>query len=205
MSDQAGLVYLFTGDGKGKTSAALGVAFRSLAAGLKVAMVQWYKDPTWRISEHSIDTLLTAEAKSRFKIYPMGVGFFIQQQAIQLSSNPAIQRINTAPLSNGQVVVDKASEQQHQAAAQAALTKAAEVLSTVDVLILDEINNAIADKLISVPSVINLINHRGQTHLILTGRNAHPDIISWANLVTNMEKVKHPYDQGQLAIKGLDF
>ena len=93
----------------------------------------------------------------------------------------------------------------HKQAAQAALVKAIEIVSQVDVLILDEINNAIHDKLIHIRDVKKLINHRGKTHLILSGRNAHPDIIEIADLVTEMKPIKHPFDQGKLAVKGLDF
>lgn len=192
MTEDQGLIYIFTGDGKGKTSAALGTAMRALAAGLRVAIIQWYKDPSWRISEHAIDTLLTPEAKQRFQFHPMGVGFHIPRAKI-------------APLSNGQVVVDKASEPQHRQAAAAALTKATELLPQVDILILDEINNAIHDNLLPVDDVINVIQKRAKTHLVLTGRNAHPEIIKLADLITDMTKVKHPYDQGKLAVKGLDF
>jgi cob(I)alamin adenosyltransferase len=190
-TEALGMVYVFTGNGKGKTSAGLGVALRALAAGLKVAIVQWYKDPAWRISEHEISKLLTPEANNRFAIYPMGVGFHIKTK--------------TAPLTTGQVVVDKATQEEHAKASADALKKAESLLPIVDVLILDEVNNAVDDGLMSPISLIRLINHRYKTHLILTGRNAHKDVIDLADLVTEMTKIKHPYDNGKLAIKGLDF
>lgn len=190
-SSQLGLIYVFTGDGKGKTSAALGAAIRALAAGLRVAIIQWYKDPTWGISDHHIDKLLTDTTKSRFQLYPMGRGFYIKSKI--------------APLKTGQVVVDKTTPTNHQQSAKAALKQAAKVMANVDVLILDEINNAISDKLIGLAAVMDLLDHRGATHLILTGRNASPQIIQSADLVTEMKNTKHPYDQGKPAIKGLDF
>ena len=186
------LVYIFTGDGKGKTSAGLGIAIRALAAGLRVAVIQWYKDPSWRISEHQISQLLTPEANSRFAIYPLGKGFNLKNK-------------KTAPLSTGQVVVDKVTQSEHLQAAHEAYEKAKSLLHQVDVLILDEINNAVSDNLINLSDAKTLIAQRDQTHLIFTGRNAHPDIIALADLVTNMTNIKHPYDQGKLAIKGLDF
>ena len=186
------MVYVFTGDGKGKTSASLGIALRALAAGLKVAIIQWYKDPAWRISEHNINSLLTPDTDARFAIYAMGKGFNLKDKKI-------------APLTTGQVVVDTASQNEHKQAAEEALQKAVSLISTVDVLILDEINNAINDNLIRVNEVKKLIANRQNTHLILTGRNAHLDILAAADLVTEMTKIKHPYDQGKLAIKGLDF
>lgn len=172
-----GLIYVFTGDGKGKTSASLGVAIRALSAGFKVAIVQWYKQSSWGISEHTIETLLNTKTKPKFHIYPLGVGFCFPTS-------------KKAP---------------HKQAAQAALLKANEIMSQVDVLILDEINNAIHDKLINLKDVKELINNRGKTHLILTGRNIHPDIIEIADLVTEMKPIKHPFNQGKLAVKGLDF
>jgi len=189
---QQGLIYIFTGEGKGKTSAALGVAIRAMAAGLRVAIVQWYKDPSWRISDHQIGSFLTPEAKARFAIYPLGAGFHLKNS-------------KTAPLKTGQVVIDKATDEEHRQKAHQALDKALSLVNTVDVLILDEINNAIEDQLITVDETINLISQRQRTHLILTGRDAHPEIIKLADLVTSMTKIKHPYDQGVLAVKGLDF
>ncbi len=181
-----GMVYIFTGDGKGKTSAALGVGLRASLSGLKVAMVQWYKDPSWKVSEYGVNQQL-----KNFTIYPSGQGFFIKDK--------------TAPLTTGQIAIDKTTPTAHLHAADQALLKAQELLPTVDVLILDEINNAISDKLIKLDQVLNLIKQHGSTHLILTGRNAHPKLIAQADLVTSMEKIKHPYDQGKPAVKGLDF
>lgn len=186
-----GLIYVFTGDGKGKTSAALGVAIRSLAAGLKVAMIQWYKDPAWRTSDPNINTLLNSQAKARFQLHPMGQGFFLGTK--------------TAPLTTGQIVVDKATRNDHHQAANSALKLAHQLINQVDVLILDEVNNAVSDGLIDVADLIKLIENRKSTHLVLTGRNASSQIISLANLVTEMKKIKHPYDLGLPAVKGLDF
>lgn len=185
-SQSAGMIYIFTGDGKGKTSAALGVGLRASLNGMKVAMVQWYKDPTWKISEYSINSQL-----KNFTIYPMGQGFYIKNKQ--------------AKLATGQVAIDKTTPQHHQQAAQLALDKARQLLSTVDLLILDEINNAVHDQLVSVDAVIGLCSSRHHTHLILTGRQAHPRIVALADLVTSMTKIKHPYDQGVPAIRGLDF
>jgi cob(I)alamin adenosyltransferase len=186
-----GMIYIFTGDGKGKTSAALGSAIRALAAGLKVAIIQWYKDPDWKISDHDISTLLNKEAQKRFTLLALGQGFYIKTK--------------TAPLTTGQMVIDKTTPKHHKQAATQALTEARRFISKVDVLILDEINNAIADQLINLEEIQNLLNSRGSTHIILTGRNAHPALIERADLVTSMNKIKHPYDQGKLAIKGLDY
>jgi cob(I)alamin adenosyltransferase len=194
-----GQVYIFTGDGKGKTSAALGVAVRAVGSGMRVTMVQWYKQSSWDISEHKLPKLI-----NKLKIYPMGAGFHLKNQRSKIKDQKN-KKIKTALLKTGGVVVDTASNQQHQQAAQAALAKAQSLLGKVDVLILDEVNNALHDKLISPTSLTKLINSRGPTHLILTGRDAHQNILKLADLVTKMKKVKHPFDKGQSAIKGLDF
>jgi cob(I)alamin adenosyltransferase len=182
-----GMVYIFTGDGKGKTSAALGVGLRASLIGKKVAMVQWYKDPSWKISEFTIPKKI-----SNFNLYPMGQGFFLKDK-------------KTAPLSTGQIVVDKAGRDDHHRAAADALAKAESLLDQVDVLILDEINNALSDKLIDLTRVIGLIQRRKQTHLVITGRNAPQELIDIADLVSTIVKTKHPYDVGKPAIRGLDF
>ncbi len=171
-SKPSGLVYVFTGNGKGKTSAALGTAVRASAAGLKVAIVQWYKNKSWGISEHQLNM-------DNVAIYPMGEGFYFKDKG--------------------------ADPIPHQQAAAKALAKATSLLHQVDVLILDEINNAVADQLIDINDVLALIKARNTTHIILTGRSADPQLITIADLVTEMKNIKHPYDQGKLAVKGLDF
>jgi cob(I)alamin adenosyltransferase len=75
----------------------------------------------------------------------------------------------------------------------------------VEVLVLDEIINTLADRLLLEEEILALIESRGPTHLILTGRGATEAMISKADLVTEMTKLKHPFDQGKKAVKGLDY
>ncbi|MDP4031030.1 MAG: cob(I)yrinic acid a,c-diamide adenosyltransferase [Patescibacteria group bacterium] len=175
MNSKPGLVYVFTGDGKGKTSAALGVAVRAALSGLKVAIVQWYKEKRWPIAEYKIGKYI-----KNIRIYPLGSGFF-------------------------KLPTDHASRAQHKRKAIEALNLAEKLISQVDVLVLDEVNNAVKDKLITLTQLIKLISKRGKTHLILTGRGARPEIVKLADLVTEMTKIKHPFDKGQKAVKGLDY
>lgn len=170
-----GLVYVFTGDGKGKTSAALGVAVRAALSGMKVAIIQWYKEKRWPIAEHQIGKYI-----KNIKIYPLGSGFY-------------------------HLPTDHATPTEHQQAAEAALTMAEKLLGKVDVLVLDEVNNAVADHLVNLNYLSDLIMRRGKTHLILTGRGAAKEIIAAADLVTEMKKIKHLFDNGQKAVKGLDY
>jgi len=192
VSPAKGLVYIFTGDGKGKTSAALGVAMRAVCAGLKVAWVAWYKEASWDIAEKGLPELIDME------MFFLGKGFHIQDSRKDLK---------TAWLKTGGVVVDKATAKAHRQAAQAALKKARKLLQTqkYEVLVCDEINNTLADGLLDIKQIIELLKERGKTHLVLTGRNAPRKLIELADLVTEMRKVKHPYDQGKKAVKGLDF
>ena len=171
----SGLVYVFTGEGKGKTSAALGVAVRAALSGMKVAIVQWYKEKRWPIAEHKI-----GEKFENIQIYPMGSGFY------KLPS-------------------DHATPTEHKKAAQDALAQAGELMGQVDLLVLDEICNTVRDKLLTVREIVALIGKREKAHLVLTGRGATKEIIDLADLVTECKKIKHPYDMGKLAIKGLDF
>lgn len=171
MNIKQGLVYVFTGEGKGKTSAALGVAVRAVCAGMKVGWVSWYKEKV--LPSRSV-------LEGKLEMYAMGKGFY-------------------------KLPGDKATPEEHKQAAAAALKQAEKLLKTVDVLVLDEVNNAVSDKLINLKQVIDLINKRGKTHLILTGRNACPELVERADLVTECKKIKHPFDRGVKAVKGLDY
>ena len=199
MTIQKGLVYVFTGNGKGKTSAALGVGVRAALSGMTVVMVCWYKSRDWDVSEYRL-----ADQFPNFKVFPMGVGFRITNYESGIMNQRGSQ-IKTAPIAGGGVVVDRAGENEHKKAAKAALRKAKELVGQVDMLILDEVNNAVSDGLIDLSALIDLISDREKTHLVLTGRGAHPKIVELADLVTEMRKIKHPYDRGRKAVKGLDF
>ena len=182
----SGLVYVFTGEGKGKTSAALGVAMRAVGQEKRVAMVQWYKEKLWQIGEHRLPELLK---QSLFDIYPMGQGFY-------------------------KLPTDHATADDHKTAAQRALKFADRLLShhpssinhqPLFILVLDEAVNAVNDGLIDLIDLINLISKRGQTHIILTGRNTPKKLIDLADLITEMKNIKHPYDSGRKAVLGLDY
>lgn len=104
-------------------------------------------------------------------------------------------------------VVDKVSRSTHKKTAQDTMSRAHELVTgqQYDVLILDEICQAVSQDLVSLDSVLSLVRARGKTHLVLTGRDCPRGLIEVADVVTKMEKVKHAYDQGIMAIKGLDF
>jgi len=171
-------VIVYTGDGKGKTTAALGMALRAIGYGMKVCMIQFIKG-----------SLFTGELKSSkslasgFRIIRAGEGFV-------------------------GILGDKKPLSQHIAAAREALRVSAETITSglYDIVILDEINYAMSRKLVGVRPVLQLIRRRPvHVTLVLTGRRAPQQIIDVADLVTEMRKIKHPYDTGLTARKGIDF
>jgi len=186
-----GLVYVFTGEGKGKTSAALGVATRSLLNGEKVVWVAFYKQESWGLAE--------AKLRDKFPNLTMefvGKGFRIGKK--------------TAPVgTKGHVVVDSTSEEEHIQAAEAGLHLAADNLRQKPfLLVMDEVLNAVSDGLIESKRVMELLSKRGETHIVMTGRSdlhLTRSLLVRCDLVTECRKIKHPYDEGKLAVAGLDF
>lgn len=170
-----GLVYVFTGDGKGKTSAGFWTGVRAALSGKKVAVVQWYKEARWPTAEQEIEKHIP-----NIKVYLMGKGFY-------------------------KLPTDHESEEGHRRAASEALGKALELLDEVEVLILDEVLNAVGDGLVEEERVLSLLRKREGVHVILTGRGASKSLIEVADLVSEVKKIKHPFDRGIKAVKGLDY
>lgn len=170
-----GLVQVFTGGGRGKTSAALGSVVRALGHGLRVYIIFFMKGD-----------------------YPYG-------ERNLLSRLP---NVTIASYGQEEFVDPKNIKLEQIAQAGQALKAAAEAIHSgnYDLVVLDEVNVAAAFKLISIDDVIKLIQEKPRNvELILTGRLADPKLIEVADLVTEMVKVKHPYDQGVNARKGFDF
>lgn len=172
-----GLVQVYTGDGKGKTTAALGLALRAIGWNLKVCLIQFIKGNK-NIGEIKI---------TKSKIPHFSFHQFRNDQ---------------------KYFIGDIKSRHFKIAAQKALKKAQQVLKNkkYDVIILDEINNAVAAKLISEKDVLKLIKEKPSwCELILTGRKAPQKIIAAADIVTEMKKIKHSFDKGILARKGIDF
>lgn len=174
--DTKGLVLVFTGDGKGKTTAALGLALRAWGHDFKVLMLQFIKSQ--QCGEH----LAAARLAPNLEIRPLGLGFinFKDAQAVdqqKRAAGLALEGVTEAMLSG-----------QYQ------------------VLILDEILYALKYQLVELADILRLIEQKPQgLHLVLTGRAAPPEIIERADLVTEMNAIKHPYEQGIPAQKGIEF
>ena len=173
-----GFVIVYTGDGKGKTTAALGMAMRAIGRGWKVLMVQFMKG-TWHYAELDTAKRLAPD----FEIVPMGVGFY-------------------------KILDDHHTDAEHRAAALSALQFARAKMESgeYDLLILDEINNAISAGLLPLGEALKFLDAKpADFSVVLTGRAAPPELIDRADLVTEMREIKHPYQKGILAQKGIDY
>lgn len=170
-----GLVQVFTGDGKGKTSAAVGMVLRALGHGLKVYIVFFMKG-----------TSPDGERGMLSRLANVTVAGF--------GSDSFIDPANIKPRDMEQ--------------AQRALAAAREAMLSgrYDLVVLDEVNLAAAWKMVELDDVLKLIDDRpAGVELILTGRQAPVEVIKRADLVTEMLKIKHPYDSGIGARRGIDY
>jgi cob(I)alamin adenosyltransferase len=178
MTKSKGLVIVFTGGGKGKTTAALGMALRASGHNMRTLVVQFLKN---------------------FKNY--GELKFAQKY----DANIEIKAIGKGYVG---IRGDKKPLSEHQKEAKKALAFAEkEIFSRkYDIVILDEINIALNLNLLSVSEVLKLIKEKPKTlHLVLTGRDAPENIIKVADLVTEMKEIKHPFRKGVLAQIGVEF
>jgi cob(I)alamin adenosyltransferase len=172
-----GLIIIFTGKGKGKTTAAMGQALRAVGQGLKVLMLQFVKG-TWDYGE--LESIKRLEPD--FEIQPLGKGFIRSNS--KLDENEAQENVNQSwKQARNEILSDK-----------------------YDMIILDEINYVISYGLLPVEEVLALFEEKpDRLHLILTGRDAHQSIVERADLVTEMNEIKHQYSKGIKAQKGIEF
>lgn len=178
------VVIAYTGDGKGKTSAGLGLLVRALGNRHKVAFIQFIK--YWGVSEHIFLRDIQPLFKDQLYYFKGGKGFY---KAGELSAE------NISPL-------------QHKQAAKETYIKALHAAKSgeYDLVICDEINNAVHDKLLTVKQLETLIQQRAKnTSLCLTGRNFPISLIKLVDIATDMRKIKHHFDDKYLAQKGIDF
>jgi len=170
-----GFVQVYTGNGKGKTSAAFGLALRAIGRGLKVYIIQFIKGGFDYGELYVIDKL------PNLKLKAFGRGRFVTEKP------PGKEDIKLA---------------------KKAFALAQEVVKSgeYDMVILDEINVALNLKLIKIEEVLELIRKKPKhVELVLTGRYAPSEIIEAADLVTEMTEVKHPFNKGYQARKGIEY
>lgn len=172
---ERGLLIVHTGNGKGKSSSAFGMAIRSLGWGMKVGIVQYVKG-SWETGEKTFfqanPDLLTFEV--------MGEGFTWDTQ-------------------------DRARDIE---AAQAAWTRSKELILDPDYefIILDELNIVLRDDTLPIAEIVDFLRDRPLTkHICITGRNAKPELLEIADLVTEFQEVKHPFKAGFKAQKAVEY
>ncbi len=170
-----GLVQVFTGDGKGKTTAALGTVIRALGQGRKVYIVFFMKGD-----------------------YPYGERRILAQlPGVDIDSFGSLDFVEPANVR---------PEDREQAGLALSAARRAMLSGNYDIVVLDEVNVAVVFGLIPLDKVIRLIKDRPSgVELILTGRKAAPELIKLADLVTECLKIKHPYDRGIGARKGIEY
>lgn len=175
---KVGLIVVITGYGKGKTTSALGMALRAVGHSMRVCIIYFMKGDMYSGELDSIKRLLP-----NVELHLTGKGF------CGIHGNPY-------------------PHKEHRANAQEAIKLAREKMLTgnFDILILDEINNALKLGLVDLPQVIDLIDNKPpEMHLILTGRDAHPEVIERAHTVSEVREIKHAYRQGIEPQKGIDY
>ncbi len=177
VDSRKGLVLIHTGPGKGKTTAAMGTALRAVGNGMKVLMLQFLKG-SWHYGE--LDAVKVFDGN--FVMRQMGRGFVKIGGA---ETDPEDIRL-----------VEEAWEEASKA-----------ILSGEwDMVVLDEINYAISYRMLDPAKVVEVLQARPEmVHVILTGRNAHPSLVEIADTVTEMREVKHAYQKGILAQRGIEY
>jgi cob(I)alamin adenosyltransferase len=175
-----GIIQIYTGEGKGKTTAALGQTLRALGWGLKVGWIQFIKGNS-NIGEKKFRDKLPRNLKDKllFKQFHK-----TKKYAIGKPGNV------------------------HRISAKKAWEFAKKMISSnqYDLVVLDELNNAIDYNLIEVDDVLKIIAAKPKNlELVITGRDAHPKLMKVADLVTIMKKKKHPFDKGLIARQGIEY
>jgi cob(I)alamin adenosyltransferase len=172
-----GLILINTGPGKGKTTAAMGTALRAVGNGMRVLMLQFLKG-SWHYGE--LDAVQSFGGN--FVMKQMGRGF-VKVGGAETDSEDV--RMVEAAWAEARAAIDSGDW---------------------DMVVLDEINYAIGYGMLDPAMVAEALRHRPEmVHVILTGRNAHPLLIELADTVTEMREIKHAYQKGILAQRGIEY
>lgn len=178
------VVVVYTGEGKGKTSASLGLMVRALGNRWRVAYVQFIK--YWGVGEHAFIRDILPIYKDDLMFYKGGKGFY----------------------DAGELSASDITPEQHKQAARETYDVALKAATSGDyhLVICDEINNAVHDGLLTEAQLKKLITSRNpKTSLCLTGRDFPPKLLEYVDIATDMHKIKHHFDTKFLANKGIDF
>lgn len=178
------VVIVYTGESKGKTSASIGLMCRALGRGWRVAYVQFIKH--WEVGEHTFIHKIEPIFKDSLTFYKGGKGFF----------------------NAGDISAKNVSVAEHKEAAEQTYAFALKCAGSgdYDLVVCDEINNAVHDGLLAHSQLEALIAARSpKTSLCVTGRNFPEDLLPQVDIATNMTKIKHHFDEKFLANKGIDY
>jgi len=192
-SNDLGLVHVYTGDGKGKTTAALGLAFRALGHNFSVLVVQFMKGGRY------FGELANAEKRFKNKLqfaqFGQGCSFVAKIKGGKFRCG------------NCRACFMTFEEEKEQAAKALAYADKNIKSGKFDIVILDEINVVLSKKQIDEESVLKLIMSKPKNvELILTGRGAPADIVAVADYVTEMRKIKHPFDRKKITgRRGIEY
>ncbi len=178
---EKGLVQIYTGDGKGKTTAALGLALRAAGQGNKVLVYQFLKPPSLETGE-------------RFALQTGPAG--IQLQGLDVPWDMAKSLNDAKALDSNRAAISEALK---------SIARAAEKRQ-YDVIVLDEIVFCLAKGLAKLEDVRAVVDRRDRrVEIVMTGRGASRQLIELADLATEMKKVKHPFDEGISSRRGIDY
>ncbi len=193
MKNELGLIHCYTGDGKGKTTAALGLILRALGHHFKVGVVQFLKGVSY------YGELFFLE-----KLYP-DVKFF--HFGVDCPKSSAIrQGYDKCDLCGICFVDFKNPDEIHLKYVRDAWEKAKELSREVDILILDEINLVLRHNMLPIEEFMEFIKDKPEhLELILTGRDAPEEVIKVSDYVTEMKEIKHPYEKGIIARRGIEY
>lgn len=176
-----GLVQIYTGTGKGKTTAAFGIALRAAGWGNKVIIYQFLKPESLKLGERKAVT----KSKLPIKIVPLKIQWNMRKS---LDNNKTIEKTKQKIALLFEKIKTQAKNKKY------------------DIIILDEIVFCLTAKLITIDLIRDLIKSKAkQVELILTGRGASKDLIKSADLVTEMKLIKHPYNKNIKARKGIEY
>lgn len=182
------MIFVFTGNGKGKTTAAIGTAIRAVGAGRSVLMVQFLKTGSSENKE--------IKKIENFEVYSFGrKGFFLPES--KLEENPELKDKGIKPLTEKDSKIFREGFEK---------TKKITASEDIQLLILDEIILGLKYKLIEAKEVMTFLKkYREKLDIILTGRYCSEEIIKMADLVTEMKEKKHPFNKGEKAKKGIEY
>ena len=178
------VVVVFTGEGKGKTSASLGLLVRALGAGWHVAYIQFIKN--WQVNEHKFIEKIQPVLGDHLMFYEGGKGFY----------------------NAGNLSAKGVTKKEHKRNAQDTFAKAMDAVTggKYDLVICDEINNAVHGGLLEETQLAELIEDRSpKTSLCLTGRDFPAKLLPLVDIATDMKKIKHHFDYKFLANNGIDY